>query len=142
MSQSHIPAGLRERVAVQARHRCGYCLTAATVVGTPMEIDHLVPETLGGKTEEDNLWLACAQCNARKADRIVCREPLTGEMVPLFNPRHQAWSEHFRWSEEADQIVGLTPSGRATVLALQLNRPVLVSARRAWVSVGWHPPQE
>ena len=62
------------------------------------------------------------------------------ELVPLFDPRRQTWSEHFEWSNNATLIVGLTPSGRATVVALHLNRPSLVLARREWVAVGWHPP--
>jgi hypothetical protein len=28
MSEAHIPNTLRQRVAVQGRHRCGYCLTS------------------------------------------------------------------------------------------------------------------
>jgi 5-methylcytosine-specific restriction endonuclease McrA len=60
MSQTYIPKVLRERVAEQARYRCGYCLTAEAIVGTPMEIDHIIPQSLGGQTEESNLWLACS----------------------------------------------------------------------------------
>ena len=63
MSGTHIPQQLRDRIALEARHRCGYCLTAEAIVGTPMELDHLIPESLGGLTEEENLWLACSLCN-------------------------------------------------------------------------------
>jgi HNH endonuclease len=59
MSRTPVPAWLRERVAAQSRHRCGYCLTAEAITGTPLVIDHLIPEALGGPTEEANLWLAC-----------------------------------------------------------------------------------
>jgi 5-methylcytosine-specific restriction endonuclease McrA len=142
MSRTHIPRTLRDRVADEARHRCGYCLTAEAVVGTPMELDHLIPEALGGLTEEVNLWLACSLCNDHKSDRVAALDPDSGEVVPLFNPRRQVWKHHFRWSPEGDQIVGRTPTGRATVLALQLNRPVLVRARQLWVAVGWHPPKD
>ena len=65
-----------------------------------------------------------------------------GEITRLFDPRHQAWREHFAWTPEADRIIGLTPIGRATVAALNLNRPSLVKARQAWVTVGWHPPKD
>lgn len=34
----------------------------------PMEIDHIIPEALGGLTEEDNLWLACPLCNEHKKE--------------------------------------------------------------------------
>lgn len=142
MSRTYISKALRERVAEQARHRCGYCLSAETIVGMSMELDHLIPESLGGLTEEDNLWLACSLCNDSKSDRIAALDPTTGERVRLFDPRRQVWSEHFQWSAEGDQIIGLTATGRATVVALNLNRPVLVQARRAWVTVGWHPPRD
>jgi 5-methylcytosine-specific restriction endonuclease McrA len=142
MSRSHIPKALRERVAEQARYRCGYCLTAETIIGTPMEVDHLLPEADGGLTEEDNLWLACSLCNDHKSDRIAALDPDTESVVRLFDPRHQVWAEHFRWAPEGDRIVGLTPTGRATVLALHLNRASLVKARQLWVSVGWHPPKD
>jgi len=140
MSRVYIPKGLRDLVARTARHRCGYCLTQEAVVGTPMVIDHIIPESLGGPTEEANLWLACLLCNAHKSDRITALDANTGETLRLFNPRQQTWVEHFEWTPEGDRIVGRTPIGRATVIALQLNRPSLVRARRAWVSVGWHPP--
>jgi hypothetical protein len=142
MSQTYVPKDLRDRVAAQARYRCGYCLTAEAVVGTPMEIEHLIPESLGGLTEEPNLWLACSLCNDHKSSRIVALDPVSGETVRLFDPRRQVWKEHFHWSEQGDRIIGITPSGRATVAALNLNRPSLVKARQLWVSVGWHPPRE
>ena len=142
MSSAFVPKALRAKIAEQAHHRCGYCLTAETIVGTPMEIDHLVPESLGGLTVEDNLWLACSLCNDHKGDRIAALDPLTDEIVRLFDPRHEVWPEHFAWNATSDRIVGLTPVGRATVVALNLNRPSLVKARRAWVTVGWHPPQD
>ena len=141
MSRAHVPQALRERVAAQARHRCGYCLTSEAIVGTPMEIDHLIPQSLGGPTDEENLWLACSLCNDHKGDRIAALDPVTGEIVRLFNPRHQVWREHFTWTADGTHIVGLTSVGRATVVALNLNRPSLVKARRAWVAVGWHPPE-
>lgn len=142
MSQTHVPKELRERVAAQAKYRCGYCLTAEAIVGTPMEIDHLIPESLDGLTEESNLWLACSLCNDCKSNRIAAQDPEKGDLVRLFDPRREVWAEHFRWSEQGDEIIGLTPTGRATVLALQLNRVSLVNARRLWVSVGWHPPKD
>ena len=141
MSDAYIPKALREKVAAQARHRCGYCLTSEAIVGTPMEIDHIIPQSLGGLTEEDNLWLACSLCNDHKGDRIAALDPLTDEIVRLFDPRHQVWQEHFAWTAEGDRINGLTPIGRATIVALSLNRPSLVKARQAWVAVGWHPPK-
>jgi hypothetical protein len=142
MSTTYVAKELRERVAAQAQYRCGYCLTAAAIVGTPMEIEHLIPESLGGLTEESNLWLACSLCNDHKSNRIAAVDPDSGEVIRLFDPRRQMWGEHFRWSDGGDLIIGQTPTGRATVLALKLNRATLVKARQLWVLVGWHPPAE
>ena len=142
MSRTYIPKALRQRVAAQAQHRCGYCLTPEFIVGYEMDIDHFMPEALGGQTVEENLWLACNRCNEHKGDRVKAPDPQTGEVVPLFNPRTQWWSEHFAWTPKGDQIIGLTPIGRATVEALQLNRQALVKSRRVWVAAGLHPPKE
>lgn len=142
MSRGHVPRDLRAKVAEQARYRCGYCQTQEAVVGTPMEIDHIVPESLGGPTEEGNLWLACSACNEHKGARVAALDPLTGETARLFDPRRQQWTEHFEWTAGHTRVEGRTASGRATVNALHLNRPALVRARAAWVRVGWHPPKD
>lgn len=142
MSRSYVSKAIRERVADAARYRCGYCLSSEQVVGAPMEIDHIMPESAGGITEEDNLWLACSLCNDHKSDRVVAIDALTGDVVRIFNPRHQLWHEHFRWNDAKDRILGLTPTGRATVVTLNLNRPSLVKARQLWVAAGWHPPRD
>ena len=77
MSRSYVAKALREQVAREARYRCGYCLTSARVTGTRMEIDHIIPESLGGLTVEENLWLACSMCNDHKGNRIAAPDPLT-----------------------------------------------------------------
>ena len=63
------------------------------------------------------------------------------QFVRLFHPRNQAWNEHFGWSKSGELIVGLSPTGRATVIALQMNNIVAVTVRRNWIAAGWHPPQ-
>jgi hypothetical protein len=67
-------------------------------------------------------------------------DPVTGFESVLFHPFQQRWSEHFMWDESKAQIIGLTPCGRATVEALQVNNQVIVRARKRWVAAGWHPP--
>lgn len=142
MSRAPISAELRRTVTEQSRYRCGYCLSAERIVGAIMELDHLLPAALGGETVEDNLWLACSACNILKHDRKAAQDPETGETVPLFNPRRHAWADHFVWSDGDIRVTGMTPTGRATVQALQLNRAVLVTARRLWIAAGWHPPND
>jgi len=142
VSKTYVSKALRRLVAAQAKQRCGYCLSPQSITGTLMEIEHIIPESAGGLTTEANLWLACKLCNDHKGDRIDVSDPLTNAIVPLFNPRTQQWREHFAWTAEGNRIIGLTPTGRATVMALKLNRAVLVEARRVWVAAGLHPPKE
>jgi hypothetical protein len=142
MTSIYIPRKLRERVAEQASYRCGYCLSLERITGFVMEIDHLIPQILGGPTVEENLWLACSACNTFKGYRISALDPESGEIVRLFNPREQSWPEHFHWIDAGARMVGRTATGRATVAALHLNRPVLVRARRSWIEAGWHPPAD
>lgn len=125
MSRTHVPRWLRERVPAQAGHRCGYCRTSEEITGSPLVIDHFLAEVLGGPTTERNLWMACGHCNLIKGDRVTAHDPLTEEFVLLFNPRLQRWRDHFQWTDDGVRILGLTPIGRATVEALQLNRPPL-----------------
>jgi len=140
MSTARVGRRLRTQVLEDAGGRCGYCQSSEEITGAPLEIEHLVPQAVGGPTRRDNLWAACRQCNALKSDRVEAGDPETGVVAPLFNPRQQAWTAHFVWSEEGTRIVGLTPIGRATVAALDLNRSLLVRARRRWIAAGWHPP--
>lgn len=88
----------------------------------------------------DNLCLACPTCNCYKAHRQTAPDPSTEQTVALFHPHQQSWTDHFAWSEESTEIVGLTPVGRATIFALRMNRPQLVRVRRMWVRMGEHPP--
>jgi 5-methylcytosine-specific restriction endonuclease McrA len=137
-----ISAALRRRVAEAARFRCGYCLTAQRIIGPLLEIDHFIPESRGGSSDEENLWLACPMCNSHKADRQEALDPESRAMVPLFNPRAARWEEHFEWIEAGTMIRDKTPQGRATVVALQMNHQDIVAARGLWVIAGWHPPME
>jgi len=59
----------------------------------------------------------------------------------LFHPREQSWDEHFAWNEDFTLILGLTPTGRATIEALHLNRSGLVNLRRVLYAIGEHPPK-
>jgi len=59
----------------------------------------------------------------------------------LFNPRVDVWSEHFAWTSDFAEIVGLTAIGRATIKALNLNREGLVNQRRMLHKYGKHPPE-
>lgn len=140
MVRTYVPVELARRVRAAARDRCGYCQSPQHLLLGPLQIEHLVPRSRGGLTEEDNLWLSCPLCNNYKGDRISAIDPATGQEWPLFSPRAHRWSEHFRWSEDGLRVVGLTPIGRATVAALHLDDdPDALTVRSYWVLAGWHP---
>jgi hypothetical protein len=139
---SPIPRALRQYITERAKHRCGYCQTQEWIIGMPLEVEHIIPEVLGGDSTESNLWLACPSCNRHKSQSTRATDPETGQQVPLFNPRSQLWHDHFHWREKGLYILGLTPTGRATVETLHMNNPFIVRARRAWIMVGWHPPKD
>ena len=133
-----ISARLRAEVVRRAGNRCEYCGLSQTGQEATFHIDHVVPQSGGGPTTGNNLALACVSCSLRKWAHQTAFEPETGEELPLFNPRTQIWGDHFRW--EGETIVPLTPTGRATVAALALNRPVIVVIRREEAIRGRHPP--
>jgi len=108
----------------------------------PLVIDHIVPRSAGGSDERENLAAACYRCNEFKGTKTHAVDPATGELVSLFNPRTQKWHEHFVWANGGLHIVGLTPTGRATVVALRLNNEYVVEARALWIARDWHPPED
>jgi hypothetical protein len=108
----------------------------------PLEIDHILPEALGGSDDESNLWLACPRCNRFKGAAIDAVDPDSGELASLYNPRAWSWLAHFTWINNGAIIVGTSAIGRATVSALHMNNPFVVRARHVWVKWGWHPPQD
>lgn len=142
MSKQYISPTLRQHVAEFSDYRCGYCRTSQHVIGPFLEIDHIVPVSKGGTTDEVNLILACPHCNGHKSDRMTVPDPESGEFVALFNPRMEAWNDHFQWQQDGALIAGLTAIGRAPVIALAMNHPDLVTVRRLWIEAGWHPLQD
>lgn len=143
MARFYIPVEIERRVRKDAQNRCGYCLSPQRLVMARLEIEHIIPIAKGGSNEESNLWLSCPICNRYKSDKTTGVDPETGETVKLFNPRTQVWSEHFYWTEDGIQIVGKTPTGRATVKALHLSDDAdTLEVRSYWVLAGWHPPKD
>jgi len=91
---SYVPNRLRRTVSRRARHACEYCLIAEsdTIVGC--QVDHVVSEKHGGRTEAANLAYACAFCNRYKGSDLASVDNRTGSLVRLFNPRSDRWSDH------------------------------------------------
>jgi hypothetical protein len=137
----YISVELRRRVRERFESCCAYCRTAEYLIVVTFEFEHIVPRSAGGETEFENLCISCPTCNRYKSDLSLATDPLTQESVALFHPQQQLWTEHFSWNADATQIIGLTPTGRATIAALRMNRPQLIRARRMWVAMHEHPPK-
>ena len=133
---SYIAPALRQLVTTRANHRCEYCGLSQVGQEATFHVDHVMPVIAGGQTETDNLALACVSCSLRKAARQSATDPETRQEVSLYNPRQNHWYEHFQWRSVL--LEGLTPIGRATVHALDMNRLLMLAIREEEVLLGRH----
>jgi hypothetical protein len=136
----YITAQLQRQVRERFANCCAYCRTAEVVTVSIFEFEHIVPRSAGGATAFENLCFSCPTCNRYKSDLVSAQDPVTLNDVALFRPQQHQWHEHFSWNEDATEIVGLTPTGRATIAALKMNRPQMIRVRRMWVAMNEHPP--
>ena len=99
---------LWNQVRQRAKYRCEYCRVHQDQDPFyTFPVDHVIAQQHRGATTLQNLALSCYRCNSRKGPNIASIDPVTTEMVPLFHPRRDSWSEHFEWSGPV--LVGLTP---------------------------------
>jgi hypothetical protein len=134
-----VPRRLRALVVARAESRCEYCRLAQEGQEATFHVDHVVPVAADGPTTAANLALACVSCSLRKEARRSATDPTTRRSVLLFHPRRQRWGAHFRWA--GSRVVGVTPTGRATVAALRMNRPLILAIRAEEAQRGRHPPR-
>lgn len=130
---------LRALVEERAGRRCEYCHAPQDVCGYRYHLDHIIPSSQGGPDVPANRALACAACNLAKVNKTLGTDPESGAAVALYDPRSQAWQDHFRWAKDRETLIGLTPTGRATVMALDLNNDLRKEARQLWFDTGWLP---
>ena len=72
----HISAALREEVLTRDSHQCRSCSQSVY-----LEIDHVVPVSLGGKSELGNLQVLCRSCNRKKRAKSA-EHPATQKRDP------------------------------------------------------------
>ena len=129
MSSDHVPASMQRRIRERAAQRCEYCGVPQEHQEATFHIDHVMPRSAGGETSLANLALACVSCSLRKGARRAAEDPSTRALAALFNPRSDVWMDHLCASDDG-LLVGLTPTGRATIELLRMNRPLAVALRR------------
>ena len=141
-----VSAFSRRVVRERAQLRCEYCHADERWQFIRFTIDHVLPLSAGGSDDADNLALACRNCNERRGNRSEGHDPVTGHIVPIFNPRKEKWPAHFVWDRTKIRIIGHTPTGRATIELLDLNDDrhdsAVIRIRQRDVADGYHPPPD
>ncbi len=137
MSVTYIAADLRRLVVARAEAICEYCLVAEEDTFYGCEADHIISEKHGGSTDADNLAYACVFCNQSKGSDVGSVHWETNTFVRFFNPRADAWADHF-------QLVGthiepLTPIGAVTARLLAFNSAARVLERKTLQDIGRYP---
>jgi hypothetical protein len=128
----------KRAVRERAGECCEYCRLAQTASFARFHVDHIIAIKHGGTDGDDNLCLACPDCNAHKGENVAAFDPTTGSLTALYHPRKQSWDDHFRLQSGA-KIIGLTPEGRATILVLRLNDEERVKQRLDEQAAGNYP---
>ena len=139
MPKSRIPSQIKSIIIERAREGCEYCQTPLDFFIDPFVTEHIIPKSQGGKSDLLNLALSCQGCNSFKYNKTTAVDPATEIVVPLYHPRRDKFRVHFAWNEDFTLLVGLTPTGRATIDQLQLNRTGVVNLRRVLFVMGDYP---
>lgn len=129
MSRTRVSIVLRRLVYRRANGRYEYCRMPEKFSFLSHQIDHVIPEKHGGKTDSANLALSCALCNKHKGSDLASIDPLTGQITRLFNPRQHSWVEHFTLMDDG-LLTSSTPEGRTTIQLLQLNQMERIEERK------------
>jgi hypothetical protein len=140
MPRQYVSAVLKQLVFDRASGLCEYCRSQAKFAIDPLVIEHIQPVSRGGETTIENLALACQTCNSYKYTKTEAPDPISDQVVSLFHPRLMNWQNHFVWDEDATRMLGITPTGRATIALLQTNRDGVINIRRVLAIMGYHPP--
>lgn len=132
---------LKELVFKRADGLCEYCKSPANISSQPFVAEHIIPKSKNGRTELNNLALACQGCNNHKYNKIKGIDKATGKEAKLFNPMKQKWEDNFVWANNTLDILGISSTGRASIDTLKLNRIELKNLRKLLFDVGKHPPK-
>jgi hypothetical protein len=135
---TYLPESIRRQVAQRANNRCEYCLMPEAFLATFFHVDHIRSLKHGGSSVIDNLAYSCAHCNQHKGSDIGTFSDETDEsFVRFFNPRKDAWTDHFELM--GGEIVATTAIGLATVAVFNFNQPERVILRNELSELGQYP---
>ncbi|MBI5095544.1 MAG: HNH endonuclease [Candidatus Hydrogenedentes bacterium] len=89
----------RRNIFERDKNVCQYC--ARRFPKPDLTIDHVVPQSRGGRDTWDNLVLACVSCNVRKANRT----PDEAHMPLIRRPVKPNWMPQLGSRIPSDQII-------------------------------------
>ena len=124
----------------RAKHCCEYCISQQKYSPDYFSVEHVIPRVKKGNDALYNLTYSCLACNNHKFTATEAIDPVSGSLCPLYNPRLDRWEDHFCWSADYSQLLGITPTGRATIEKLRLNRPYVINLRVVLAAIKKHPP--
>lgn len=137
---SYVNADLRRFVELRASHLCEYCLIHEDDTYLGCQVDHIISEKHGGRTEAGNLGYACTFCNRSKGTDIGSIARSTRKFTRFFNPRTDRWAEHFAMNGVV--IEARSPIGETTARILGFNDPERVLERETLRNIGRYPSEE
>ena len=108
------------------------------MVAEPFHVEHIIARQHGGADSSENRCWSCHRCNLHKGPNLSGRDPLTENIVRLFDPRAQVWKRHFEWLGPV--LIGKTQTGRATIAVLAMNDKGRVELREVLMQTeDWLP---
>lgn len=111
------------RTPLRVLRSAGECKLAPS-----FHVEHIIATKHRGSDAESNLALACDHCNLHKGANLSGIDPDPNALTRLFNPRIDAWENHFE--RDGPYIRARTAVGRTTEWVLQLNAQERVTLRR------------
>jgi hypothetical protein len=128
-------ATTQKLVRNRAGNRCEYChLHQDAAPFLRFHIEHVQAKQHIQDDSPDNLALACPDCNRHKGPNLTTLNPNTREIVLLFHPRRDIWSDHFL--VDGNFIRGISQIGIATEKLLAFNSDERVEMRSEIDSTG------
>ena len=127
---------VRQFVASRAGFRCEYCRKPEIIANFSFHIEHIISRQHGGTDNLSNLAYACSWCNWKKGTNIATVLSEEEELLRLFNPRTDNWTDHFEVQEGA--IMDKTDIAKGTLRLLEMNTVELILERKELIKSGFY----
>jgi len=103
----------RQNIYLRDNFRCQYC--GSRVSSQDLNLDHVIPRSLGGKTSWENIVTCCVPCNVRKGGsapeavgmRLISR-PVKPDRLPglaitiRWHNAPDSWRDYLYWNAELE----------------------------------------